>query len=108
MNGGVVCAIILAMTMTGTQKIRWRVVADIILFLSIFFAPWYYPVFLGVLFIILFSSFWEAVVAGFIMDALYHIPAGEGIAFYHRFGVFTLSALFLTVISVKIKKQLRI
>lgn len=98
---------ILAMIGMKTRKTRWRVAADIVLFLSIFFTPWYLPVFLAVLFIILFPSFWEAAAAGLIMDALYHIPGGGG-AFYHHFGVFTVSALLLTIISSKIKKQLRI
>ncbi len=99
---------ILAMIGIKTQKMRWRATADIILFLSILFAPWYYPVFFAVLFIILFPSFWEAVAAGIIMDAIYYAPAGGETAFYHHFGLFTFLALFLTLISLKIKKQLRI
>jgi len=99
---------ILRMTGTKTQKIRWRIVADTLLFLGIFFAPWYYSVLGVVLFIILFPSFWEAVAAGFIMDVLYYIPDKNEGVFYHHFGVFTFSMLFLTLISLKIKEQLRI
>lgn len=82
-----------------------RIIADTILFLSIFFAPWWVTVGLGVLFVFLFPRFWETVLAGLFLDALYYT---ETSGIYGRFGVFTISALILIVVAEKIKKQIRI
>ncbi len=82
-----------------------RIFADIALFLSIFFAPWYAAAGLGIVFIILFPRFWEAVLAGVFLDAMY---GSENAGIYGRFGIFTLMALVLILFIERIKKQIRI
>ncbi len=86
-----------------------RIFADTILFLSIFFAPWYVAAGLGAVFVILFPRFWEAVLAGIFLDAMYYLPAERGAPLlYGRFGVFTALALVLILFIGRIKKQIRI
>lgn len=82
-----------------------RIFADIILFLSLFFAPWYATAGLGAVFIILFPDFWEAVLAAIFLDAMY---GSETTGFYGKFGVFTLAALILILFIGRIKKQIRV
>lgn len=81
-----------------------RIFADIVLFLAVFFAPWYWVVVLVVIFTALFSGYWEAILAGLFLDAMYSIQTG---GFYGRFGVFTLGFLFLYFILRIIKKKIR-
>lgn len=75
-----------------------RIIADAVLFLSIFFLPWYLTAALGIIFIFLFSKFWEAAGAGFFIDALYL----EG------FGIFTICALLLVFFLNAIKEKVRL
>lgn len=82
-----------------------RIIADIILFLSIFFAPWYIAVGLGVLFVILFHRFWEVLVAGLFLDALYSISDSGLLS---RFGIFTFLFLLFLLIVEKIKSNIRL
>lgn len=82
-----------------------RLVADFILFFSLFIFPWYWTAVLVFVFIILFENFWEAILAGFIFDALYSIPSAK---IYGRFGIFTAVAAILVLLSKIIRKKIRI
>ena len=92
------------MVQPKNKKVIKRVIADVVLFSAIFFAPWYWTAGLAVLFIILFPRYWEAVLAGFLLDAMYSVPT-QG--FYGRFGIFTISALILLLVLGGIKKRIR-
>ena len=48
-----------------------RLTLDIVLFVSIFFLPWWTSVCLGVLGVFVFKLFWEVFVAALIIDAVY-------------------------------------
>lgn len=82
-----------------------RIIADIILLLSVFFLPWYFTLAAAVLFAFVFKSFWEAVVAGLFLDSLNYTQT-SGI--YGRFGLFTLTAVILIIVMEKIKKIVRV
>ncbi|MBU2109522.1 hypothetical protein KKB71_01000 [Patescibacteria group bacterium] len=81
-----------------------RIIFDIVLFGSLFLAPWWVTVGLGILGLILFGNFWEAILAGFIIDAFYSLPEQK---FFARFGVFSISALILFFIFNFIRKKIR-
>ncbi len=81
-----------------------RVIADIVLFASLFFAPWYWTAILAVIFMILFRRYWEGALAAFFIDALYSVPDTK---IYGHFGVFTASALILFLIMENIKSKIR-
>lgn len=82
-----------------------RIIADIILFLTIFLAPWYVAVGINFIFIVFFRRFWEGLVAAVIFDFLYSVPSSN---FYARFGIFTLLFVILIIIAEKIKKNIRV
>lgn len=49
-----------------------RIVAGIVLFLSVFWAPyWWVTAVLAVIFLFLFPYFWEAVLMAVLIDSLY-------------------------------------
>jgi signal transduction histidine kinase len=81
-----------------------RIIADIVLFFSLFFLAWYWTAILAVIFIILFRWFWEGVVAAVFLDALYSIPEAK---IYAHFGIFTASSLVLMLIMENIKTKIR-
>jgi len=81
-----------------------RIIAGVVLFLSLFLVSWQWTAVLTVIFVILFRNFWEAALAGFIIDALYSIP-NAGI--YSRFGFFTATALIIILLSKIIRKKIR-
>lgn len=82
-----------------------RIIADVLLFSSLFILPWQWTAVLAVIFIILFGNFWEAVLAGFILDAFYSVPNTK---IYGRFGVFTAIALVLVLASKILRKKIRL
>lgn len=81
-----------------------RVIADIVLFASIFWFPWYVTAGLGIVGIILFRRYWEGVVAAVFLDALYSIPDAK---IYGHFGIFTASSVVLMLIMENIKTKIR-
>lgn len=82
-----------------------RIIADILLFSSLFILPWQWTAALAIIFIILFGNFWEAVLVGFTLDVLYSLPNAK---IYGRFGVFTAMALVLVLTSKIIRKKIRL
>lgn len=82
-----------------------RLVADIALFLCLFTLPWYWTAALAAVFIILFENFWEAILAGLILDTLYSIPNAR---IYGRFGIFTTTAAALVLLIKMSRKKVRL
>lgn len=82
-----------------------RIFADIILFSSVFFAPWYAAAMLAVLFVFIFRNFWEIIIAGLFLDALYSI---SGSIIKGGFGFFFFLSLILFLAVERIKKQIRL
>ncbi len=81
-----------------------RIFADIILFASLVFAPWYVTAGLAVVGLVLFRKFWEIIIMGFLIDALYSLPDARIIG---RFGFFTIIGAILFLTADAIKKELR-
>jgi len=75
-----------------------RIAADIILFLSILFLPWWLTTAIALLFLFFFHFFIEFVIAGFIVDMLFR--AGD-------IPMFGLSAVAIFIIISFLKTKLR-
>lgn len=81
-----------------------RILCDIVLFGSLFLAPWYWTAVLAAIFVILFPKFWEGVVAAFFIDSFYSISSA---GFYAHFGMFTASALAFLLLSETARSKIR-
>lgn len=82
-----------------------RIICDIILLAAVFLGPWWLVTTMGLLFIVLFKNYWEALVAAIFMDSLYYVPSGK---IWGNFGIFTLASLIIIIAIEKFKKQIRI
>lgn len=81
-----------------------RAFADIALFASILFLPWWASALLALAFLFTFESYVEALMAGFLADALY--GTGEG-KFLGAEYVMTLAAAAAFFMSLYLKSVLR-
>ena len=81
-----------------------RVIIDFILLGILYFLPWYCGVVFAVVLLIAFKHYWEIVVAGLVLDALYSL---SGTNFYTHFGLFTAVFSVLFAMSEIIKPKLR-
>jgi hypothetical protein len=81
-----------------------RIFADIVLFLSIFFVPWWLVVAFAVVGLFTFSSFYEILFLGIVLDSLYNAPIAP---FRHFQFVVTLLCVFLFVVIEALKRRLR-
>jgi len=81
-----------------------RIICGLVLFLGIFFLPWWGTVLLVFVFTILFKWFWEGVVAMFFIDSLYSLPLAK---FSSHFGIFTVSAIIFLLIIENLKTKIR-
>ncbi len=81
-----------------------RVVADILLFQSVLFFPWWVGASLALVFFFFFSNYAEMLFAAFLTDLLYATPT-------ERFGglqfVLSLSAVVVFVFCTMLKQYLR-
>jgi hypothetical protein len=81
-----------------------RLIANIVLLLSIFFMPWWITLLLGVIFISIFPNFYEIFIMGILMDLLYSYPKE---LFFNFNQIFSLGVILIFVFIEKIKKYLR-
>ena len=82
-----------------------RIVCDLILFLGIFFLPWWGTALLVFIFMLLFKWFWEGIVVALFLDSLYSLPFAR---IYGRFGVFAISAAVILLVVENIRPRIRI
>ena len=68
-----------------------RIASFIILFLSVIFAPWPVAAALAVLLAASFPLFWEMIIAGLLLGAIYGLPKG-GSGFLFAFFVVSFTA----------------
>lgn len=90
---------------SDTYSIRARIIADILLFLTVLYAPWWL-VSMAVFFSILyFKSFYEAFFFGFLFDMLYgvSVPSTHGFQF-----VFSTAFLVLIFAADFVKAKVRV
>lgn len=71
-----------------------RILSSIILILSAIFAPWPVTAALAVLFAASFSLFWEMIIAGLLLGAVYGLPGGES-GFLFTFFIVSFTAAFV-------------
>lgn len=81
-----------------------RICFDVILIGALFFLPWYVTAGLAVVGLVLFRKFWEIVITGFLIDALYSLPDTKIIG---RFGFFIIIGAILFLAADAVKKELR-
>ncbi|HEY4490058.1 MAG TPA: hypothetical protein VJC12_02275 [Candidatus Paceibacterota bacterium] len=55
----------------NTRQHLKRIFIDILLFVSVFIAPWWFTVILGFILVFLFENFYEVLIIGLIIDSLY-------------------------------------
>jgi hypothetical protein len=82
-----------------------RIFIDIILILSIFYFPWWVTALFALSGIFIFKNFYESIIAGFLIDALYGTKTSE---FAGVWFVFTASFFLLYILSTRLKKNIRI
>ncbi len=83
----------------------FRIIADIVVFVSIFWLPWPIFIVLGCLCVFLFENYIEFVIAALIFDSLYSVST---VHFMHIQFLATIIALAVLIIAGGIKKQLRV
>ena len=79
-----------------------RIIADIIILVSLFLLPWWLVVIFGLFATYFFDTYYEIIFFGFIYDTLYAPPT-----LLWRF-MFTIVAYFIFIFFYLIKKQIRI
>lgn len=81
-----------------------RIVVNIGLLVSAFFMPWWFTMALALCAALYFSSYYEIVVLGIILDSLYNASIPR---FYHIQFVLTYGAIIVIVISIILRERLR-
>jgi hypothetical protein len=81
-----------------------RILVDIFLFLAIFIFPWWLVVVFGVLALLAFSSFYEIVILGIVIDSLYNAAITR---YHHIEFVVTIGAIFLFIVVEVLKRHLK-
>jgi len=82
-----------------------RIFVNTILFLSVFYLPWWVTIFFVVIGIFLFKNFYEGIFVGLLIDLLYGTGAKE---FYGIWFVFTVSTAIFFILGERIKKNIRV
>jgi len=82
---------------------RIRIVLDILFFLSVLILPWWISGLFALFLIFYMKSFYEAVLAGFMLDTLYGTPTQ---AFFGLQFILTVSSLALVIAVSNLKKIL--
>lgn len=85
------------------NKLLLRIILDAVLFFSIFLLPWWFSLFLGFACVFLFKNFFEALLVGFVLDALYGI-AGQ--TFFKTNMLFTFLSAAVLAFSYLARKRL--
>lgn len=81
-----------------------RIFANILLFASVLFFPWWVTVMAGVIFAVFFSAFYESIFWAFFIDLLYGTEAASFLNFTF---LFTASTIIFVLILERIKKTTR-
>lgn len=81
-----------------------RIICDAVLFLGIFFFPWWIVVFIALFGLFTFRDFIEIIIVASFMDIIFS-PYSQTISFSSI--IFTLSATIIYFVSPFLKQQLR-
>lgn len=80
-----------------------RLLAGIVLAASLIWGFWWLTWTLAIIFLFLFSSYYEIIGAGIIYDALYGLPIPQ---FYNFPYIFTVASIALFLIAYALRKKL--
>jgi hypothetical protein len=81
------------------KRVKWmRLIIDALVFASVFALPWIVPAAAG-LYLILWMGWFEMIVVGFFMDALFGSASVFGITIGFPFTVFFLMLIFIRPIA---------
>lgn len=81
----------------------WRYVAGFLLFISLVFGQWWLTWTLAIVFLFIFSSYYEIIITGILYDALYGAALPQ---FYNFSYVFTVSAFVLFLLAVYLRQKM--
>lgn len=81
-----------------------RIFINIALLVSIFYLPWWATTFIVLFGIFIFKNFYEAVLAGFLMDILY---GTKTIEFMNIWFIFTAFYFLIYILITAFKKNIR-
>ncbi len=87
---------------TSKRQISIRIIADIVLVVCIFVAPFWLTAFLAILSALFFARYYEIIFFGLLLDALY-LPEFSGVSI----APMTFSAIAVYIVTVFIKPRLR-
>jgi len=80
-----------------------RGIAGLAMIASVIWGPWWLTWSFAIIFLFLFPSYYEIIIAGVAYDALYGLPLAQ----FHNFPyVFTVSSAFLFIIAFFLRKKL--
>ncbi len=91
--------------MSSSNDMRYRIFYDIILILSLIYAPWYFFMALGFAGLIFFSGFWELLVGALFIDLLF---STDTIRFFDFHFVLTLGAAMGLLAASVIRRTFRL
>lgn len=92
--------------MKKATSIIIRILYTALLLLSGLFLPWWVTLAFGVVGIVIFSWYFEALFLGLLFDVLYGFPAGEKIPFYAY--LYSLVFLFSFLVFEYLKRKIQI
>jgi hypothetical protein len=81
-----------------------RILADIVLLVSVFIFPWWFVLMLGTVMLFIFPDFYEILFLGIVLDSLYNAPIAR---YHHVEFVVTLITVFLFILAEVLKRRLR-
>ena len=87
-----------------SKQISKRIIADIVLFLLILVAPWWLSISFALVSLLYFKSYYEFIIAGFLVDMLY--GTAQSWLFDLPLAYFVIS-IFIFVLTGQIKNMLR-
>jgi hypothetical protein len=85
-------------------QITTRIIADIVLLLCVFFAPWWVTFLLATIVAFSYSTFIEIIIVGLLLDLLFGAP---GVGFFPFPFVHTIVGSVLYGVSVFIRARVR-
>jgi hypothetical protein len=86
-----------------SDSLIFRIIIDIIIFIAALTLPWWTSILLALFFLFYFSSFYEILAVGFILDCLYAQP--QSWLFHFNFAL-TLLCIIVFLISIPLKRSL--
>jgi len=86
------------------MRIKYRIIADILIFTLIFVGPWWLSIVLISAGIFLFRHFYESLALAIFLDGLHSVP---GVTFFGTGALFTIIIAAVFLASIFLKTQLK-